>query len=380
MKRQIVIVPAVVAIWLSFVASRAGGEVRYTVTDIGVLPGYTAYVQAMGINNNGQIVGYCQRSGDWKNHAFLWQRDTGLQDIGTLGGTDAMAFSINNYGQIVGGSTNNMVFPSDPKGHHFHAFLWQNSSGMHDILNDGGYKSYSTDINDNGQVVGIYRGLDCDGDPSAPHAFLWQNGSIPMIFSPGFEPSGINNAGQVTGQMYRNGKDRAYIWQRSTGLQNIGTLSGDNSAGAAAINDKGQVVGTSWSTTKYPYTSRAFLWQQNNGMQDLGSLSSNGSVAALDINNSGQVVGCSINCAFIWQSGTGMVDLNTLIDPSAGWILGSAIGINDNGWIVGSGTNPAGDTRAFLLTPAPEPSTLLLMSIAAVSLRHTRRRRHTHPA
>lgn len=376
MKRQIVIVPAVVAIWLSFVASRAGGEVRYTVTDIGVLPGYTAYVQAMGINNNGQIVGYCQRSGDWKNHAFLWQRDTGLQDIGTLGGTDAMALGINNCGQIVGGSTNNIVFPSDPKGHHFHAFLWQNSSGMHDILNDGGYKSYGRGINDNGQVVGVYRGLDCDGDPSNPYAFIWQNGGVPQIFAPGFEPSGINNAGQVAGRLSRNGKWGAYIWQSSTGLQNIGTLSGDNNAFTSGINDKGEVVGYSWSTTSY--RSHAFLWQQNNGMQDLGSLSSNGCEAS-DINNNGQIVGTSNNCAFIWQSGTGMVDLNTLVDPSSGWVLNEAIGINDNGWIIGSGTNPAGDIRAFLLTPVPEPSTLVLMGVAAVSLRHARRQKHTHP-
>ena len=36
-----------------------------------------------------------------------------------------------------------------------------------------------------------------------------------------------------------------------------------------------------------------------------------------------------------------MTDLNTLIDPSSGWMLEEATGINDNGWIVGYGYNSA---------------------------------------
>jgi probable HAF family extracellular repeat protein len=45
-----------------------------------------------------------------------------------------------------------------------------------------------------------------------------------------------------------------------------------------------------------------------------------------------------------------MVDLNTLIDPTLGWVLTTAAGINDAGQIVGSGVIN-GQSHAFLMTP-----------------------------
>ena len=44
--------------------------------------------------------------------------------------------------------------------------------------------------------------------------------------------------------------------------------------------------------------------------------------------------------------------------------------INDDGWIVGYGINPDGDSHAYLLTP--EPATLLLLGISAVMLKKRR--------
>ena len=69
--------------------------------------------------------------------------------------------------------------------------------------------------------------------------------------------------------------------------------------------------------------------------------------------------------AFLYNNGT-MTDLNSLI-PS-GWILEVANAINDNGQIVGQGINSQGQSDAFLLTPVPEPGTLALLAIGAVSL------------
>ena len=58
-----------------------------------------------------------------------------------------------------------------------------------------------------------------------------------------------------------------------------------------------------------------------------------------------------ISCrAFLYSNGT-MQDLNTLVDSSiAGWKLKEAAGINDFGWIVGTGQGPK-LFNAFLLTP-----------------------------
>jgi hypothetical protein len=65
----------------------------------------------------------------------------------------------------------------------------------------------------------------------------------------------------------------------------------------------------------------------------------------------------------LYKRGVGMVDLNSLIDPSSGWVLLQAIGINDSGQIVGQGQFD-GQTRAFLLTPVPEPKHLVLAAVA----------------
>ena len=60
-----------------------------------------------------------------------------------------------------------------------------------------------------------------------------------------------------------------------------------------------------------------------------------------------------------------MLDLNTLIAPGSGWILTEARDINDRGQIVGYGQTTQG-TRAFLLTPVPEPATNLMAVLAAL--------------
>ena len=56
-----------------------------------------------------------------------------------------------------------------------------------------------------------------------------------------------------------------------------------------------------------------------------------------------------------------MQDLNELVSPSSGWTLQEATAINENGQIVGQGTNASGQTHAFLLTPVPEPSVFAML-------------------
>jgi probable HAF family extracellular repeat protein len=57
---------------------------------------------------------------------------------------------------------------------------------------------------------------------------------------------GINNSGEVVGWSQADGGfDQAFIWTTTGGTQDIGNLGGLYGAQAFAINDAGQVVGTS---------------------------------------------------------------------------------------------------------------------------------------
>lgn len=107
-------------------------------------------------------------------------------------------------------------------------------------------------------------------------------------------------------------------------------------------------------------------------MTDLGTLGGTETYPS-DINDSGQIVGYSDTAAgahhgFLYSTGT-MIDLNAAVDAlPQGWILTSANGINDLGWIAASGTDPGGNSHALILIPIPEPSTLVLVGIGAISL------------
>ncbi len=148
---------------------------------------------------------------------------------------------------------------------------------------------------------------------------------------------GINNSGQVVGYSWTTSTASAHAFLYSGGtMQNLGVLGGCTTSCGYGINDSGQVVGNS--------SDNAFLWQSGKGMQNLGTLPGQTGCYAYAINNSGQVVGDSGAHAFLWQSGTGMRDIGTL-----GGSDSEAEDINASGQIVGTSW-PAGGTtwHAFL--------------------------------
>ena len=166
--------------------------------------------------------------------------------------------------------------------------------------------------------------------------------------------------------------DRGILWENST-MTDLGDLPGEpQSTRAYDINNLGQVVGESAVASG---VGHAFLWQ-NGAMTDLGVLPGTVFSLAEGITDSGLVVGASYNPgtqadhrAFLWNSVNGIQNLNGMLDSSGGgWTLKGCRDISNAGYIVGWGINPDGSQHGFLLTPIPEPSTLVLFGIGAISL------------
>jgi len=75
------------------------------------------------------------------------------------------------------------------------------------------------------------------------------------------------NDGVVIGQTFTPaGTKHGFAWTRRSGLVDVGTLGGDTSF-AAAVNDRGIVVGGSFTTGNAAF--RAFAWSPSSGMVPL---------------------------------------------------------------------------------------------------------------
>ena len=105
-------------------------------------------------------------------------------------------------------------------------------------------------------------------------------------------------------------------------------------------------------------------------MINLGVRGQHGWCAA-GINDNGQIVGYEANgattSATFGSPGSGIA-LSTLASALGGWTQTVASDIDNGGDIVGYGTKPNGQIDAFLLTPVPEPSTIILIAVAGAAL------------
>ena len=243
--------------------------------------------------------------------------------------------------------------------------------------------------NDGGEIVGTaqrdkgHRGFFLAGGG------LQEIGELP----PGSDYStafGINKHGQVVGSVNTATGMRAFRSKRTTGIVLLETLPGDTSSSASAINTSGGAAGWSsgsggihaviWSSKgviqalpMLPDSSacrgqaindredvagacdtasgpRAVLWT-GGSVQDLGALPGDYESAALGINNNGDVVGSSgnpeaVHHAVLWPAGGAIQSIGAL--PRRTW--SQALAINDNKEVVGVSSDGYSKEHAFLWT------------------------------
>ena len=338
---------------LSLISAILTGTVQsaeYNAVDLGTLGGGSS--QGSSINASGQVAGSSTISGG-ATHAFLY--DGAMHDLGTMDGGSSSGSGISNDGHVVGTSSGSAE----------RAFLYDGA--MHDL----GTLDPQGRFNSNGYGIspnGVYTTGKASTESADSHAFRFGGlGKVDLGTLPSGGPSteglGVNDSGEVTGDALSSDfLPHAFFYDGT--MHDLGTFGGALSGGRS-INANGIVVG--YAEIADHNNSHAFLYDGT--MHDLGTLGGPDS-AANSINSTGQVTGYSRTSEFASASAFvydplhgGLRDLNTLIDPSLGWHLTSGTGINDRGQITGV-MIVGNETHAFLLTPVPEPSGLILAALA----------------
>jgi len=226
--------------------------------DLGTMgdPGDFSY--AWDVNDRGQVTGEAvvRHGAEGGNaHAFVWTSASGMKDVGTLGGTSSVGRAINDSGQVAGESKTSSGSTI--------AFRFTTGAGLVGLGTLGGSKSSAYGINEGGEVVGesetgfvvkgnaLFTSLTLFGT----HAFRWRVGSGMMDLGHlggGFSSArAINNKGVIVGiGSLVGGELRAFRWTNAGGMIDLNTLLPSNSGWilteAYDVNDAGQVTGAGY--------------------------------------------------------------------------------------------------------------------------------------
>jgi probable HAF family extracellular repeat protein len=337
-----------------------------TLTNLGALPGgYNSYAQA--VNARGTVVGSAENGatdpvvGIAEFEAVLWHHGE-ITNLGTLGGNESLAFDINDHGQVVGAAANAVPDPASMFGFatQTRPFLWKDGV-MHDLDTLGGTDGVAFMMNQRGQIMGQFY---VQGTTNIDSIFWDEDGNAADIGTLGGTntncsvcgPWYINNRGEIVGNSTLAGDatHHAFVWDRGT-LTDLGTLGGNNSE-ANWITSSGLVVGR--ADVPGSQTHHGFLWRHG-VMTDLGVIGSDACSTAYAVNSSGMIVGDAGVCfvggrAWLSDNGGPMLDLNDLALPGSGLHLQDARLINDRGEIVCTGVLSNGDLHAVLLIPVDD--------------------------
>jgi probable HAF family extracellular repeat protein len=204
-----------------------------------------------GLNDRGEVVGYYSNSNSCVGCAGVSDKRGFLRDargryttIHVPGAAETLAFGINNRRQVVG-----EYYDTDGG---VHGFRWDRGRFTTFDGPRGAVRASVTDINDRGDMVGLYLD-DLTLRPGTLHGFALQRGRYVTIDAPGAPysfPRGINNHGQIVGYTQTdtpindNTEVHGYLLRngprgRFTPIDVPGALG----TAATDINDAGTIVG-----------------------------------------------------------------------------------------------------------------------------------------
>jgi len=333
----------------------------YVFTDIGALAGGTS--SAIGISSTGHVTGFATFSG--LQQAITYFSGT-LTNLGALGNAsvNSLGNGINAAGTVVGdseytapGGSSIVAVVNSGKG--------DTAIGLMGVVQATSGNIYPTSssmaINNSGAVVGYAQVPELKNSTvldTLPFVYVggkttYLTGMIGLTS----EALAINNLGEIVGYSSTSYK-HAFLYTKG-GVTQLGGLPNSNFSVASGINDAGEITGESGNSNT---TARDIFSYKNGVMTDLGTLG--GQVAqAAGINNNGDIVGESnLNFSdnftnlvpFIYTNGAMTPLANFNISGASGYTLETANAINDAGQIVGQAVAPDGFPHAYLLTPFAE--------------------------
>jgi probable HAF family extracellular repeat protein len=329
----------------------AVAQPSYQIYDIGVVQTGDSASQGLRASPGGIAVGRSLRSG--ASQAFAWTAAGGLVALPNLAGRNfCVANSANDNGIVVGsGATTAFGSGRLP-------VIWNNGVVSQLPLPSGQTTGDANSVNASGVAVGsinggsLQRGVIYSGGTATVISQTTPNGSF---FTTAF---GNNDAGRVVGQGIDPNNaavNVGIVYDTATNTAfSVGALPDFNGALAFGVSNAGHVVGTSMLNQG---SGLPFIWTDAGGMVAIPLPTGTSQGSARAVNSAGWAVGTASSAFAIpfLYDGTTTYRLADIIPAGSGWDLStntssSALGISDNGVIVGTGVRN-GATRAYAMVP-----------------------------